>query len=184
VSSQIELLLHEQVQNLTVLHALNQVIDEELDLLIQEAGRHLNQIVEHGADQWYQEKDPVKAEHHLHHTRHQVKSLKHDLLKTVHTHLLGRVEVNAIHPEHKLERLHAKLRKHLGEEKRQLHKKIADTHKQIQTHHKQLPSNETEQYAQFIFQIKQLQEHIKNKTLPHAQIEQQLHSMPTKLLFA
>jgi len=131
MNQEMQALLHGQIENLQGLHALNKMMDEELDLLLEEAQRKLVEIGEKNAEGWYKEKDPIKAELHQHAARFEVRKVKHDLIRTVHTKVHGHMSMESLHPEHSLDRIEKKLRKHLREEKAQLYAKVGEHHKKL-----------------------------------------------------
>lgn len=174
-------MLHEQISNLQGLHALNKMMDEELDLLIEEAQHKLSEVTEKGAEGWYKERDASKAEHHKHETGFEARKIKHNLIRTVHTKVHGHLNLEGIHPEHSLERIEAKLRKHLREEKNQLHAKIKENHKKLGEHHKWLSKEESEIYTPILKKTQELHQHIQKQTLPAEQIDQELMALPRQL---
>ncbi len=181
MDQEMQALLHKQIENLQGLHALNKMMDEELDLLIEEAQRKIAEATDKGAESWYKERDASKAEHHKYAAGSAARMIKHDLIRTVHTKVHGHINTDGIHPEHSLERIEVKLRKHLREEKEQLHAKIKENHKKLGEHHKWLSKEEAEIYTPILRKTQELHNHIRNKSLSAEQIEQELAALPSQL---
>ncbi|MEK6963212.1 MAG: hypothetical protein AABX70_02200 [Nanoarchaeota archaeon] len=181
MNQEMQALLHEQIENLQGLHALNKMMDEELTLLIEETQRKILEVTDKGAESWYKERDTSKAEQHQHATSFETRRIKHNLIRTVHTKVHGHINLEGIHPEHSLDRIETKLRKHLREEKTKMHAKVGENHKKLGEHHKWLSKEDSAIYTPILKKTQELYQHIKKQSLPSEQIEQALTLLPREL---
>jgi len=174
-------LVHEQIDRLQGLHALNKMMDEELDLLISEAQRKIVESGDSHAEHWLKEKDGAKAEHHKHQATFEARQVKHNLIRTVHTKVHGKLNTEGINPEHSLSRIEGKLRKRLREGRTQLHIQLKENHKKLGELHQQLPQEEAMRFGLLLKKTQELHKHIQRHSLPYEQLNQELAQLPSQL---